>query len=151
MAENKQTACSSCGRTDLMLVTFVHETTGAKHHLCILCEKGTSAAQQKRSVASYDKELKEYKEMAEQIGELLGSMPSDMTAFEGLESLMVTPLSAFRSIQFKIAQLESERAAALVAEGGEVYLKAEIERAVTSGNFEKATELQKKLAKLQKK
>ena len=149
MAKNKQTGCSSCGRTDLMLVAFVHEKTRATHHLCILCGDKAADAPQKRSIASYDEELADYKDMAEQFKRILGSMPQS-DKFEGLEGFAVTPLSAFRSVQFKIAQLESERAAALIAEGGEFYLNVQLENALAAEDFEKAAAIRNQLAELKK-
>ena len=132
-----------------MLVAFVHEQTRATHHLCILCSDKAADAPQKRTVASYDEELEDYKDMAKQFTRLLGSMPESDKS-EGLEGFAVTPLSAFRSVQFKIAQLESERAAALIAEGGETFLNAELESALAAEDFEKATAIRNQLAEFKK-
>ncbi|MEY4904267.1 MAG: hypothetical protein RLZZ292_2082, partial [Bacteroidota bacterium] len=144
------TACSKCGRTDMSLTTYMHATTLKKHYMCVLCQ-AESREGGKRDIASYDEELKQYAELSEMYEKLILSMPKEVQAMQGLDNTLQTPLTIFRDIKHMIAHLESKRMEAVIAQGGEVYLNAELEKAIAAEDFEKAASVHSQLDALKKK
>jgi protein-arginine kinase activator protein McsA len=138
--------CSVCGRTDMTLTTFLSATTMKQEQLCSICQAERS--EKKRDVATYDKELAELAELAQRFESLIMSMPKESKEMEGMGNLFFTPMAAFRDVKMMISHLEIKRMEAMVAEGSEAYLKAELEKALAAENFEKAATLRKELDEL---
>ena len=118
MKQKQPAACSGCGRTDINVTTYVHAITHKQHYMCILCEVKDRDKAKKRNIASYDEELKEFRNLEQMYEELILSMPKEVNEMQGLHNTMKTPMSIYRDIKEMIAHLEAKRMEAVITEGG---------------------------------
>lgn len=151
---NKNLACSTCGRTDASVTTYVNATTMAQHHLCIVCEYERGRKDKKVSIKEIDAELKQYHELSGMYESLILSMPKETAemaeAAKKMGNMAKTPMSIFQDIKMMIAHLETMRMQASISEGGEVYLNSELAKALEIEDFTKAAAIKKEMDELKK-
>jgi protein-arginine kinase activator protein McsA len=140
--------CTSCGRSDMTLTTFVNARTKKSELLCLICQ-GKRSAPAKRTVASYDDEIKELDELAKRFEQIAVARPKETQAMEGMGNMFQTPISLFGDLRKMIAVLEMQRLMAIIEEGGEAYLNSELKKALEKEDFETAAKIQAKLNELE--
>ncbi len=160
--QSNLTPCSSCGRTDVNVTTFANAETMESSYICGICastnSKDTSKNGTSENLATRIKEeMKNYRELEERLEALILYAPKKAEELENSEAardfgnLAFTPISMMRGIKQMIAHLEMQRILALIAEGGEAYLKDELEQALQDEDFEKAAKVRTLLDGLPKK
>jgi protein-arginine kinase activator protein McsA len=147
-------ACSNCGRTDASVTTYVNGATLERHYLCIVCEYERGRKGKKLSIAEIDAELKQYYELSGMYESLILSMPKETAEMaksaNEIGNMTKTPMSVFQDIKMMVAHLETLRISSAIAEGSEVYLNAELAKALATENFERAAAIRKELDALKK-
>ncbi|TVS12593.1 MAG: hypothetical protein EA424_22435 [Planctomycetaceae bacterium] len=95
------------------------------------------------SLAEADHIIEETTENLEELDELIKKCPQMPPLPEGLESIAVTPLSVYRTLQAYLAAFKSRRMEIIAEMESEQRLQYQIQKAVEAEDYELAAELDK--------
>jgi hypothetical protein len=146
--------CSNCGRTDLSLTITINASTMKKLTLCSVClHNGGPSGQKKKKVdlKQLDKDIASYEDLALKYEALIKDMPEMPELPAGLAQYAMTPMSSYKSIQAMLADLRSQRMAAMTDMDSEVRLKYELKKSLDSEDYAQSAVIRDKLNKKNKK
>ncbi len=140
--------CSQCGR-DAAGCTITALVSGAQpssaYFLCGRCaaEQHASTLQ---TIEEADRFIAEVTEQLATLEKIIVKHPQMPEVPKGLESLAMTPLTVYGTLQYHLAAFKSRRMKLVTQSGSEERLRYEIQQAIEAENYELAAELQKQLA-----
>ncbi len=146
--------CSRCGRSDLPLTITLNAATFESQKICSVCMQNSGASgkgKRKVDVEKLDKEIAELEDLAKKYEELIKNQPQPDDLPPELARYAVTPMSSYKSIQAMLADLRSQRMAAMTSMEDETRLNYELKKAVASEDYKKSAQLRDKLKKIKKK
>ena len=135
--------CTNCNKESDSLITIVNPETNETMLLCTECRLASKP--KLKSIEEYDKLIKDYENLSEQLEELIKSMPKEPELPDDLASIAFTPTKTYKMIQQSLAHARTERIKKLTEENSEISLKYELKKAIEKEDYEKATEIQNKL------
>ncbi len=144
MSEKIDQKCSSCGRSDMTVTTYVHHETQKAHHLCMICASSQNQPTQ-RSVESIDDELRELEKLSTQYEDLIKRMPDLGELGKGMGNIFMSPMALFGDMQKMIAHLKTQRLAAMTTMDSQNRLEYELQQALETEDYKKSAELKKQL------
>jgi hypothetical protein len=146
--------CSRCGRSDLPLTITFNSATFESQKICSVCMHNSGASgksKRKVDVKKLDKEIAELEDLSKKYEELIKKQPEPDDLPPELARYAITPMSSYKSIQAMLADLRSQRMAAMTSMEDETRLNYELKKAVASEDYKKSAQLRDKLKKIKKK
>ena len=140
--------CSNCGRTDLPLTITINAATMKKLTICSVCMyNGGPSGQSKRKVnlKQLDKDIADYEKLAKQYEKLIQDTPEMPELPSAILKYAMTPLSNYKSIQAILAELRSQRMAALTNMESETRLKYELKKSIDAEDYTQSAAIRDKL------
>ena len=144
MTESINKQCSSCGRSDMSVTTYVHHKTQKAHYLCMICASSQNQPAQ-RSVESIDDELRELEKLSAQYEDLIKRMPGIADLGKGMGNMFMNPMGFFADMQKTIAHLKTQRLAAMTSMESKNRLEYELQQSLEDEDYKKSAELKKEL------
>lgn len=139
--------CSSCGKSNVPVITAVNMSTGKAHFTCDACSAKESAKSIK-DLAVLEKILAETQDMCSQAKEM-ASIPEEQPEVpKGLEFLVFTPLRVYESLQLTVDALKARRKKLLKKMDKKSRWAYKLQVAIEKENYQKAAKFRDKLAKL---
>ena len=140
--------CSNCGRTNLPLTITINAATMKKLTICSVCMyNGGPSGQSKRKVSlkQLDKDIADYEKLAKQYEKLIQETPETPELPSAISKYAMTPLSNYKSIQAILAELRSQRMAALTNMESETRLKYELKKSIDAEDYAQSATIRDKL------
>ena len=140
--------CSNCGRTDIPLTITINAATMKKMTICSVCMyNGGPSGQSKRksSLKQLDKDIADYEKLAKQYEKLIQETPETPELPSAISKYAMTPLSNYKSIQAILAELRSQRMAALTNMESETRLKYELKKSIDAEDYAQSATIRDKL------
>jgi hypothetical protein len=98
-----------------------------------------------RSVKKLDKMIAEYEKLAQNMEDIIRSVPEKPKMPKGLEAFAHTPLTAYKDIHIALAELKSRRMELLIMKNGEYRLQYELDKSLEAEDYERSAALRDKL------
>ena len=135
--------CSKCGQSFKGYASTLFVSAFAPSEAFVICGRCAAEDHAKSlvSLAEADHFIEETTENLEKLEELITKFPQTPPLPVGLESIAMTPLKVYRTLQAHLAAYKSRRMEMIAEMESEQRLQYQIQKAVETENYELAAEL----------
>ena len=145
--------CTTCGRSDLTLVTCIDASTMKMKRVCPVCiQKGHPGEQQRKpTLKELDERIAEYEAIALKAEAFIKDcpeMPELPPALAHLAKIAFTPMSHYKALQAVLAELKSQRMETLTNMDSDIRLQYELKKALAAEDYKQSAIIRDKIAQL---
>ncbi len=138
--------CSLCGEESEGMLTMFNIATMTPTFLCSKCQ-AREAVKKIKTIKKVDAQIQEFEELAANYERMISQVPEMPDVPEALAAFAMTPLTAYKGVQYYLAELRARRMEIITQKDSVERLEYELKKSLESEDYEKSAQIRDALNK----